>query len=642
MNNTEIKLNELINIIRKDTGINNAVDAIEQLSAILLLKYLYKEASIDLYIEEQRRGFKNVFFESDYFNIEKKQIDFLKFKNVLEVFFKNQEKIYLRNDNWNKIESLLNKIPFRIRSTRIFEMLIFDIEDIDFDEKLAEAYDKLLEKMITESISLGAFYSPKGLISAIVKVINPSLEQSIYDPALGTGRFIIEAQKSISKSNLDDEQKIMRVYGQDISPFAYLVASLNLLLNGIDIKNILLGDSLKDDTTLQYDIILCSAPFGKILDIDKYNYRYSEHFSNYETIFLKLAMEKLERGGKSALIVPDGFLFNSTREYIYLRKELLQKFNLHTILSLPEGILKPYTGVKLSVLFFDNSYNIEDDIWFYELNTDKPLNKSNQIKEKDFTEFIELFFKRRKSKNSCLVNKQDILNKKDLSLNIKLSMKTEKVDNFRVSDEILLLNREKEKFDRFLQDFNNIVEENKKVSFQKTYSLDDIVTVKSGRVLKNNLIKDEGKYLVYGGNGIRGYHDEYTHEGENIIVGRVGAYCGNIHFTKQPVWLTNNSFSLKVKLSPKVYAPYLAHVLRSMDLNKLARGSAQPAISYEKIKNLEIDLPSYEQQVELSKWFEKIQSQKENLIKSIELQNKKFNDISKDLIVKSCIQNKLN
>lgn len=639
MNNTEIKLNELINIIRKDTGINNTMDAMEQLSAILLLKYFYKEASIDLSISDQRRGFEKLFFELDYFHIEKKQIDFLKFRNVLEGLFKNQENSYLQNENWNKIESLLDNIPFRIRSTRILEMLILNIETIDFDDKLAEAYNKLLEKMINESISSGAFYSPKGLTSAIVKVINPSIGQSIYDPALGTGRFIIEAQKNLSNSNLDYEQELMRVYGQDISSFAYLVGSLNLLLNGIDIKNITLGDSLLDNNNLQYDIILSAAPFGKISDIGKYNYSHNRYFSNYETKFLELAMEKLSRDGKCGLIVPDGLLFNSTKEYVSLREELLRRFNLHSILSLPSGILSPYSGIKISVLFFDNNNNMEDDIWFYELNLDKPLNKSNKIKEEDFIEFVELFSKRVESKNSCLVAKYDILNKKDLSLNIKLPKEIAKIDDFKVSDEIQLLKKEKEKFDRLLYDFDSIVEENKKVSFKKTFFLGDIVTVKSGRTLKNHDIKDKGKYPVYGGNGIRGYFDECTHEGENIIIGRVGAYCGNVHFTKNPAWLTNNSFSLKINLPQKVYAPYLAHVLRSMNLNKLARGSAQPALSYAKIKDLEIALPSYEQQVELCDWFDKIESQKENLIKSIELQNKKFKDISKNLIVTNCIPN---
>ena len=618
MNNTEMKLNELINIIRKDTGINNTMDAIEQLSAILLLKYFYKDALIDS------------------FNDEREQVSFYKFKDVWEVLVKNEDNLHSISENCNKIELILKNIPFRIRSSKIFKILLVNMETINFDNKLAEAYDKLLEKMINESISSGAFYSPKELTNVIVNVMNLSINQSIYDPALGTGRFLIESQKNIFKSNVDDKQKLMKGYGQDISPFAYLVGSLNLLLNGINIKNISLGDSLLDNNNLQYDIILSAIPFGKISDIDKYNYSHNNYFSNYETKFLELAMKKLAKGGKCGLIVPEGLLFNSTKEYVSLREELLRRFNLHSILSLPSGILLPYSGIKVSVLFFENSNNIEEDIWFYELNSDKPLNKSNKIKEEDFIEFVELFSERLESKNSCLVSKRDILNKKDFSLNIKLPKEITKIDNFKITDEIQFLKKEKDKFNKLISEFSTLVEENKKVNFKTTFILDNIVTVKSGRVLKKDEIKEKGIYPVYGGNGIRGYYNKYTHEGENIVIGRVGAYCGNVHFTKEPVWLTNNSFSLKISLPEKVYAPYLTHVLRSMNLNKLARGSAQPAISYEKIKDIEINLPSYEQQIELSEWFEKIESQKESLIKSIELQNKKLNDISMNLIVSNC------
>jgi len=618
MNNTEIKLNELINIIRKDNGINNTMDAMEQLSAILLLKYFYKDALIDS------------------FNDEREQVSFYKFKDVWEVLVQNEYNLHSINENWNQIEFILKNIPFRIRSSKIFKILLVNMETINFDNKLAEAYDKQLEKMINESISSGAFYSPKELTNVIVNVMNLSINQSIYDPALGTGRFLIESQKNIFKSTVDDKQKLMKGYGQDISPFAYLVGSLNLLLNGINIKNISLGDSLLDNNNLQYDIILSAIPFGKISDIDKYNYSHNNYFSNYETKFLELAMKKLAKGGKCGLIVPEGLLFNSTKEYVSLREELLRRFNLHSILSLPSGILLPYSGIKVSVLFFENSNNIEEDIWFYELNSDKPLNKSNKIKEEDFIEFVELFSERLESKNSCLVSKRDILNKKDFSLNIKLPKEITKIDNFKITDEIQFLKKEKDKFNKLISEFSTLVEENKKVNFKTTFILDNIVTVKSGRVLKKDEIKEKGIYPVYGGNGIRGYYNKYTHEGENIVIGRVGAYCGNVHFTKEPVWLTNNSFSLKISLPEKVYAPYLTHVLRSMNLNKLARGSAQPAISYEKIKDIEINLPSYEQQIELSEWFEKIQSQKESLIKSIELQNKKLNDISMNLIVSNC------
>jgi type I restriction enzyme M protein len=636
MNNIEIKLNNLIDIIRKDSGINNTMDAIEQLSAILLLQYFYEEVLLTSFKEKYVGDFKNLFYDLDYFNKEKTTTDFSKFKNVFRNLLINDDNSNSKNKTWNKIELLLNNIPFRIKSTKILEILLLNMETISFNDELAKSYDALLIKMINESSASGAFYSPTVLVNAIVKVIKPSVEQSIYDPALGTGKFLIESQKNLSLSSIGNIQKTIRAFGQDISPFACLVGSLNLLLNGIDIKNILLEDSLLNNNSLQYDIILSAIPFGKIPNIDKYEYDYKEFTSNLETMFLKLSMKKLKKDGKAALIVPDGLLFNSSNEFWNIRKELLEKFNLHSILSLPSGILFPYSGVKLSVLFFDNN-KIENDIWFYGLNIDKTLNKSNQIKAEDFVEFIELYNKRTESLNSCLVKKEDILNKKDLSLNIELHRKIDKKSSFQIFDELLLLKEKKEEFDNSVFQFTNLIEENKKVNFDKTVTLGELFKIKSGKSLTSDKIKKEGKYPVYGGNGIRGYYDEYNLKGENIIIGRVGAYCGNIHFTKEPIWLASNSFSVNITSTLKVYLPYLAHVLRSLNLNTLARGSAQPAISYEKIKDIEISLPSFEQQKELSSWFDEIKVQNENLVKSLELQEKKFNELSKYSIVTNCI-----
>ena len=135
-----------------------------------------------------------------------------------------------------------------------------------------------------------------------------------------------------------------------------------------------------------------------------------------------------------------------------------------------------------------------------------------------------------------------------------------------------------------------------------------------------------------------GYYDEYNFENENIIVGRVGAKCGNIHFTKEPIWLTVNSFAIKVNSTQKVHLPYLVHVLRSLNLNKLARGSAQPSISYTQIKDIKISLPSFEQQVELANWFNEIEIQSKKLLKSLELQKESFNNLSKHSIISNSIQ----
>lgn len=636
MNNIEIKLTELINIIRKDTGINNVMDAIEQLSAILLLQYFYKIILFDLSEDINEGSLKNLFFDFNQLNNENTKPDFFKFKNIFRDIF-NKKNSCLNNEDGYKIEYLLDNIPFRIRSTKILEILLSNIENININKQLAEAYDELLIKMINESSAAGAFHSPKVLVDAIIKVINPSIEQTIYDPALGTGRFIIGMQKNLLKSTSNKTEKVIRAYGQDISPFACLVGSLNLLLNGIDIKNISLGDSLLDKTIFKYDIILSAIPFGKISNISKYEYNDNEYASNLETMFLKLTIEKLANDGKAALIVPNGLLFNTNQEFLNLRKDLLTKVNLHSILSLPANTLLPFSGTEVSVLFFNNN-KIENDIWFYELRTDKPLSKANQLQNQDLLEFIELFPQRIESLNSYLVSKENILNKSELNLSIEVSKKTNEINNLKISDEIALLQEKKQEFDGLLSEFINLFKENMKVNFEKIVTLGELFTIKSGRPLKSIIIKKEGRYPVYGGNGIMGYYDEYNQKGENIIIGRVGAYCGNIHFAKEPVWLTNNSFSININPSVNVHLPYLVHVLRSLDLNKLARGSAQPAISYSKIKDIRISLPSYDQQVELSKWFEKIQMRNKDLRNLLELQVEKMNALSNYSIISNCIQ----
>ncbi|MGB7403525.1 MAG: N-6 DNA methylase [Arcobacter sp.] len=635
MNNIEMKLNKLIDTIRKDTGINSIMDAMEQLSAILLLQYFYEVILKDTPKEKNRKTFKNLFYNWDYFNNDKNKTDFLKFKDILRTLFINEKNSYIKSASWDKINSILNDIPLRIRSAKILEVLLSYMEEIEFDENLAVAYDKLLIKMTSESIASGAFYTPKVIVNAMVKAIKPSYEDSIYDPSLGSGGFLIEAQKSILDNNY---QKSIQVYGRDKSPFAILLASLNLQLNNIDIKNILEDDSFVDNNDLQFDIILSNVPFGKVPDSSKYRDNYEEYFSNFETMFLKTIMKKLSLGGKSAVIVPEGLLFNSNNEFLNLRHELLTKYNLHSIVSLPSGVFLPYSAIKVSILFFDNT-NIGNDIWFYEVQTDKPLTKSNKIKEQDFKEFIELFSQRVESENSCLVKKEDILNKKGLNLTIELPRKEDKLNNFKISDEIKYIKDKKEDFERLVSEFTNLVKNNKKVNLEKTITLKELFTIKSGKPLVKDKIKTEGKYPVYGGNGIMGYYDKYTHEGDNIIIGRVGAYCGNVHFIKGSVWLTSNSFSININSSIEIYLPYLAYTLRSLDLNKLARGSAQPAISYEKIKDLEISLPSYEQQVELADWFDEIQNKEKEIEESLITQKNKFSDLKNFMIISKSIGN---
>jgi type I restriction enzyme M protein len=631
MNKSNNKLIKIIEYIQKDMGINNAIDAMEQFSLLLLLKYFYDLAPTDTNDSKGNEPFRKLFYKGYNSNYGRINPNFFTLHDVFEQtdsFYLEDNEIFT-SQTLKKIEYFLTIIPFKIRSSKILEIVLRSLDDININEELADEYDMQIVSMINSSISSGAFHTPKALVSALVQVSRPENGQHIYDPAMGTGRFLVESKKLLKHGNLQFK-------GNDLSPFACLVGSLNLLLNGIKIDGISLEDSFLFEDNSQYDLIFSGIPFGKPSDTSKYEDAYYGYTSSLEAMFLKHTMQKLAPGGKALLIVPDSLLFNRTKELEKLRHQLLTQFNLHSILSLPNGTLAPYSGVKVSVLFFDNTKS-ENYIWFYELRSTKHLNKTNQISDSDLVCFIELFPTRAESENSCLVSKQDILNDEHLNLSLELPNKADVVNDFHVSDEIMLLQEKKKEYDLLFSTFTSLLEDSKRASYVNKVYLGELLTTKSGTILNTKEIKEEGRYPVYGGNGIIGYFHECNRVGDNIIIGRVGANCGNIHFSKGPMWLTNNSFSVEIKPKSNVHLPYLAHVLRSLNLNKLGRGSAQPSISYSKIKDIEISLPTYEHQVELSGWFEKIETQSNNLSELLKLQADKFSELSNYSIVSNCI-----
>lgn len=642
MNNSEAILIKLLDEIRKDAGINNAIDAMEQLSLILLVKYFYDTQFLDATRLNQTISFIDLFFSPNYFNNNIIEKDISNSKNIFNPVVDLKTSIGNLYDNnyvianWKHVEKLLGFIPFKIRSVKTLETLLYVLEGVELSESLADDYDKLVIKMINDSLSAGAFHSPKALVSSIVKVVKPSPGQTIYDPAMGTGRFFIEVKKRVSEYTGSGLDVPWEVYGKDISSFACLVGTLNLLLNGINIKNISLEDSLASSNDKHYDIILCGTPFGKPSNIDSYKYNNIHASSSLEAMFLEHCMRMLSKGGKAALIVPDGLLFNRTNDLIELRYELLTKFNLHTILSLPSGALAPASGVKVSVLFFDNAQS-EEEIWFYELASPKPLNKTNLISDDDLVEFTDLFSKRSCSAHSCLVSKQDILSREDVSLSLALARPVVKRDRIDISNELIFLQEKQQDLNLLMTKLIRILSQSKEVRFSNKVTIGKLFSAKAGRALNTSEILERGPYPVYGGNGLRGYFNEYNRVGESILIGRVGAYCGNVHFVKGNFWVTNNALSLELKSSQEVYLPYLANVLRSLNLNKLARGTAMPSISFSTIQDIEIYLPTYEQQIELSEWFEEIQLNNSNLQKELDTQKEKLKEWSEYTIFNNCI-----
>lgn len=612
MNN---KLINIIELIRKDTGINNAIDAVEQLALLLLVRYTHEVASNEISKENYIDSFKNLFFDLNDFSKDGLVIDFYALRDklnhivVTSRFSENElsHSVFSR-DNWKKIENILDQIPFRIRSKKILDLVIHRLEELDLSEGIEVDFDRLLLNMVKDSGSSGAYYSPRPLIKAMVSVLNPKPLATVYDPAMGTGGVFVEAKKHAKNKSCFNGLSFI---GNDLSPFAHLIGALNLLLNDIDINGVSISDSLLDRDCQQYDFVISGVPFGKVNELSKYEYYYHGYSGSLEAMFLKHTMDKLAKGGRAAIIIPDGILFGNASHLDELKRQLLTQFDLHSVLSLPKGTLAPYSGVKVSVLFFDNTLSGKD-IWFYELRTDKPLSKLNSITDSDFEDFTLLYKRREVSEHSCLISKESLLQDKTLNLSFSLPKKEaglkfdkQKMIALLKSEQLALVTSIESHFDNMSRNFE--------LEYVHQVTLKDVCKLRSGQNLNKDDVESDGAFPVYGGNGKIGYCLDPNRLGGSIVIGKVGAHCGNIHFPTQPYWLTSNAMSLELLDNTRVYLPYLAHVLRSLNLNNLATGTAQKFISINKLYEVEVSLPSLEKQRELSDWFNSIEESKSKI-----------------------------
>jgi type I restriction enzyme M protein len=301
-------------------------------------------------------------------------------------------------------------------------------------------YEKLLKNMGGSGTS-GEFYTPRPLIKTIVDVVNPKIGESIYDPAVGSCGFLIEAYNHIRyedvQSNKQRELSVEQLrflnedafFGNEKTPLAYIMGVMNMILHGIEAPNIAKANTLTKDIRgieekERYDCILANPPFG-----GKENEQIQQNFpvktNATELLFLQHMMKSLRLGGRCGVVIPEGVLFQTNNAFQSVKKELLERFNLHTILSLPSGVFLPYSGVKTNVLFFDRNGSTQD-IYYYEVNPPYKLTKNKPIQYEHFKEFLASWETRELTENSWIVHVDDI---KEYDISAKNPNKDESIEH---------------------------------------------------------------------------------------------------------------------------------------------------------------------------------------------------------------------
>ena len=274
-------------------------------------------------------------------------------------------------------------IPYRDPDT--LNMFLKKVSDFSYDnsEDLGNAFENLLSIMGSQG-DAGQFRTPRHIIDMMVEIIDPKKNETILDPACGTAGFLISAYRHILAQNKDEDGKSTltaddrkrlteNFAGYDISPDMVRLSRVNMYLHHFTKPKISEYDTLTSEEKWDdcYDVILANPPFmtpkGGIMPHNHYRVKAKRS----EVLFVDYIAEHLNPTGRSAIIVPEGIVFQSANAYKELRKYLVDDGLLYAVISLPAGVFNPYSGVKTSILLIDKSFaRLKDEILFVKLNND--------------------------------------------------------------------------------------------------------------------------------------------------------------------------------------------------------------------------------------------------------------------------------
>lgn len=426
-------------ILRKAGGSQTELDYVEQTSWILFLKYL-DDLEKDKAVAAKLRGeeytpiiapeyqWSNWAMPLDAngkldYNKALTGDDLNEFVNLkLFPYLKNFKTIAQSSDTIEyKIGEIFSELKNKIASGYGLREIIELIGKLRFrthaeKHEMSHLYEAKIKNMGNAGRNGGEYYTPRPLITTIIKVVDPKIGQTIYDGAVGSAGFLVEAFEYLIKDKelTTTESEILQkktFYGKEKGSLAYIIAIMNMILHGIEAPNIIHTNTLTENIADiqekdRYDIVLANPPFG-----GKERAEVQQNFpiktGETASLFLQHFIKILKAGGKAGIVIKNTFLSNggAGSADARLRQQLLENNNLHTILDLPAGVFT--AGVKTVVLFFTKGEPTQK-IWYYQLNLNRNLGKTNPLNEQDLAEFVELQKTKADSENSWSVDIADI------------------------------------------------------------------------------------------------------------------------------------------------------------------------------------------------------------------------------------------
>ena len=455
-------------ILWKESGCSSELDYLEQKSWLLFLKYLddlesEREDEAELEGKQYKRiitGFnrwsqwaapKTADGKIDVINAMTGN-DLVEFvDNKLFPFLKSLKATAASTNSLEfKIGEIFDELHNKIKSGFNLREVINMIDELHFESaddkhEMTVLYENNIQRMGNAGRNGGEYYTPRPLIRSIVKVVDPKIGETVYDPACGSAGFLCEAfnymEEKIGSTTDNDILQHSTFYGIEKKPLPYIIATMNMIFHGVSAPNIIKANTLAINLTQiqekdRKNVILANPPFGgneRGEVLQNFEIRSSETAYMFMQHFVKM----LKANGRAGIVIKNTFLSNGDAAAI--RKMLLETCNLHTVLDLPSGVFTG-AGVKTVVLFFTKGMPTEK-VWYYQI--DKHFTKTNPMTEKDLEEFLALQKTKAESEHSWLLDVSTLGDDYDLS--VKNPNKVEEVDERtpqEIAETILALGQE--------------------------------------------------------------------------------------------------------------------------------------------------------------------------------------------------------
>lgn len=370
-------------------GISNPLAVIEQITYLLFIKRLDELHTL----KEKKATLLGEPIEKFIYTADQKELRWSTFKDMdpesMHRLFTKEGGVFDFMKNYGTKDSAFGRFMkgavFMIPTPRLLSNVVDMISNIDMADRdtKGDVYEYLLSKIATAGQN-GQFRTPRHIIKMMVELMQPTPDDVICDPSAGTSGFLVNAAEYLRENHKaaflnEDFNRYFSTemfLGMEFDPTMIRIGAMNMILHGIEDPRLRDVDALSEANkafTEEATLVLANPPFTGSLDKEAVDASILKTVASKKTelLFLALILRGLKKGGRAAVIIPDGVLFGSSKAHKQLRQELIDNHKLEAVISMPSGVFKPYAGVSTGILIFTKTTTGgTDKVWFYDMQAD--------------------------------------------------------------------------------------------------------------------------------------------------------------------------------------------------------------------------------------------------------------------------------